>query len=352
MRVVASPHGVYVTRNLTGDPATGLGRRTEDQIINAIRNGRARDRVLNIWGMPWMFLHSLRDDDARAIARYLKSLPPIHNRIPSALHYGGVETIVAKLTSPLPAVSVTILTYADGNFGRQSGGLPRDLPQPVLMILQWLVLIVGVITFRRTPTQSRPRRLAFRALSALGVLGLVLPGLIGWAIYALPALRIIPPEQIALGITRGIPTADPAALKSPEQTALAERGRYLYTVASCAFCHQDGGGGAKISWAPFGTLWVRNISSDPETGIGKWSEAEIARAIRSGITRDGRVLHWQGMIWDHASNWDEEVLRSLIVYLRALPPVRRQIPPTRPPAPDDCAIYTFWVARSGTPGCR
>ena len=70
------------------------------------------------------------------------------------------------------------------------------------------------------------------------------------------------------------------------------------------------------------------------------------------MTPEGRILHWQGMIWDHASNWDEEDVRALVAYLRTLPPVRRAIRPARPPAPDDCAIYTFWVARSTSDGCR
>jgi hypothetical protein len=58
------------------------------------------------------------------------------------------------------------------------------------------------------------------------------------------------------------------------------------------------------------------------------------------------------MIWDHLSNLDEEDVRALVAYLRALPPVRRQIPSARPPAPDDCEVYTFWIERSLTPGCK
>lgn len=131
------------------------------------------------------------------------------------------------------------------------------------------------------------------------------------------------------------------------------RGRYVFTVASCAFCHNpNGAGGQKICWRPFGTLWSRNITSDVRTGIGAWTDQQIARAIRSGITPDGRTLHWQGMIWDHASNWDEEDIRALVAYLRTLPPVVRQIPAARSPAPDDCAVYTFWIANSTVPGCR
>ena len=58
----------------------------------------------------------------------------------------------------------------------------------------------------------------------------------------------------------------------------------------------------RLCWRSFGTLWVRNITPDPETGIGARPDAAIARAIRSSLTPDGRVLYRQGMIWDHASN--------------------------------------------------
>jgi len=113
-----------------------------------------------------------------------------------------------------------------------------------------------------------------------------------------------------------------------------------------------GAEGAKLSWKPMGTVWARNLTANRETGLGAWTDAEIARAIRSGIAKDGRALHWQAMIWDHASNWDEEDVRAMIAFLRALPPMRRVIPAPRPPAADDCEVYTFWVAASATPGCR
>ena len=71
---------------------------------------------------------------------------------------------------------------------------------------------------------------------------------------------------------------------------LAARGRYLYTVASCALCHgNDGTGGSKISRTAFGTPWSRSITPGRGTGIGAWSDREIARAVRSGVTPDDRV---------------------------------------------------------------
>jgi mono/diheme cytochrome c family protein len=161
---------------------------------------------------------------------------------------------------------------------------------------------------------------------------------------------VIPPEQIAASAAGRIPRPDPARLSDPSQAELVERGRYLFAVASCALCHgADGAGGAKLSWRPLGTVWARNLTSDRETGLGTWTDEEIARAIRSGLAKGGRPLHWQAMTWDHASNWDEEDVRALTAFLRLLPPVRRAIPSTRPPAADDCEVYTFWVDAARRP---
>jgi mono/diheme cytochrome c family protein len=320
-----------------------------------MRIGRARGRVLNFWDMPWGLLHSLEPDDARAIARYLKTaLPAVRNRVPEPLRYGVIETIAVKLTRELPAINPGVLTFADGMFGQTAPGIPRELPQLMLVAAQWMVLATGVVAFVLARPASRPaRRTRWRRLSrGLGLVAIVLVVAVGWAFYALPFLSVIPPEQIVAAQIGSLPKPSPAAFPSAEQAALAARGRYVYAVTSCALCHgPDGAGGAKVSWKPMGTLWVRNITPDPTTGIGSWSDAQIARAIRSGVSADGRALHWQGMIWDHASNWDEEDIRALVLYLRSLPPIQRQIPAPRPPAADDCDTYTFWTTQSQGPGC-
>jgi mono/diheme cytochrome c family protein len=353
MRVVAYPHGVFVSRNLTSDNETGLGRWTEAEVVNAFRDGRAPDRLLTFWAMPWFVLHYLNDTDATAVARYLKTLPPVHNRIPAPLHYGVVETVVSKVTRPLPAVNPTVLTYADGNFGGADALSVAESRQAILIDVQWAVLILGVVAFLLTGRRSRDRKTRGWLARVIRAAGAAFLGVLVWVLYALPTLSFIPPEQIVAGATAGIPEPDAASLTTPERRALVDRGHYLYKVASCAFCHNpSGAGGLKVSWRPFGTLWTRNITSDQRTGIGAWSDTEIARAIRSGITRDGRTLHWQGMIWDHASNWDEEDVRALVAYLRLLPPIENAVPPTRPPAADDCVVYTFWVAASSEPGCH
>jgi mono/diheme cytochrome c family protein len=359
MRVGAYPHATLVSRNLTADMDTGLGRKSEAQIVAALRNGRSDGRVLNVFDMPWVFFHSLHDTDAMAIARYLKSLPPVHDRIPAPLRYGFVETVVAKLGRPLPQAPTTYLTYADQGYGwadeRGKPWLSPALLQQALVLAQWLLLGLGALVWifaGPRPNRAAARvRARFIAAGQLALLGLAGAG--AAVLYELPQLTVIPPEQVAGGATVGI--FDPAAGGAPGatgQAALLERGRYLFIIGSCALCHgNNASGGAKISWRPLGTLWSRNLTPDPSTGIGAWSDAQIERAIRSGVSRDGHALHWQGMPWDHASNWDEEDIRALIAYLRRLPPVTKLIPADRAPADDDCAVYTFWTTVSTHPGC-
>jgi mono/diheme cytochrome c family protein len=90
-------------------------------------------------------------------------------------------------------------------------------------------------------------------------------------------------------VAGGIPRPDPARLVDPPQRALVDRGRYLYTVASCALCHgADGAGGAKLSWRPLGTVWARNLTPDRDTGLGAWTDGEIgARSVAASRRMGG-----------------------------------------------------------------
>src|SRR5262249_53564015 len=89
--------------------------------------------------------------------------------------------------------------YAEGNFGQPKGGVPRDLPQVLLVNAQWLVVFIGILGFivAAPPGQRFPRRLGGWVRLGLMILGLVILVLGGWIVYALPALRLIPPEEMA-----------------------------------------------------------------------------------------------------------------------------------------------------------
>src|SRR5204863_8529694 len=82
-----------------------------------------------------------------------------------------------------------------------------------------------------------------------------------------------------------------AALIAPAAAAdgdIVERGAYLANAADCVSCHTDvehGGqpyAGGRALATPFGTFYSPNITPDPETGIGRWNEAQFQRALRDG----------------------------------------------------------------------
>jgi mono/diheme cytochrome c family protein len=74
--------GVYVGPNLTPDNDTGLGAWSNDQIIAALRTGKRPDGRMLSEVMPFPALAHLTDEDANAIVAFLKSLPPVKNKVP------------------------------------------------------------------------------------------------------------------------------------------------------------------------------------------------------------------------------------------------------------------------------
>ena len=73
--------GVARASNLTSDDETGLGTWTDEEIAHAIRTGVRKDGRLLAPVMPYEWFSAMSDSDAIAIARYLRSLPPVHNAV-------------------------------------------------------------------------------------------------------------------------------------------------------------------------------------------------------------------------------------------------------------------------------
>jgi mono/diheme cytochrome c family protein len=122
------------------------------------------------------------------------------------------------------------------------------------------------------------------------------------------------------------------------------RGEYLvHAVINCMGCHskyaekadppmllsKEGAGRILDEEGNF-RLVAPNITSDPETGLGKWSDDAIARAIREGIAADGSVL-FPDMPYEHFRHISDEDLASIVVFIRSLPPGHTDLPPTRIP---------------------
>ena len=93
--------GVFYGPNLTPDDETGLGRWSEHDIITAIRTGRRPDGRMLAPIMPWAALAALTDSDAAAVAAYLKSLPPVKNKVPGPFGPDEAPTsFVMKIVAP------------------------------------------------------------------------------------------------------------------------------------------------------------------------------------------------------------------------------------------------------------
>jgi mono/diheme cytochrome c family protein len=119
----------------------------------------------------------------------------------------------------------------------------------------------------------------------------------------------------------------------PEQIA---RGAELAAVGDCAICHTaDGGrrfaGGRGVS-TPFGTVYATNITPDPETGIGEWSEAAFRRAMRDGIDREGAHLY-PVLPYPHFTRASDDDIAAMYAFLMTRAPVQDVTPETHLPFP-------------------
>lgn len=118
-----------------------------------------------------------------------------------------------------------------------------------------------------------------------------------------------------------------------------ERGRYLATIGHCMECHSPmvagrvdyqhglGRGGRRFGQSlvkGFAASWpgsvAPNITPHPTTGIGAWSDAEIARAITQGVARDGRRLQ-PPMAFAWYAGLRPDDLAALVAWLRTIPPL-------------------------------
>ncbi|OCK56001.1 cytochrome c [Bradyrhizobium sp. LMTR 3] len=120
-----------------------------------------------------------------------------------------------------------------------------------------------------------------------------------------------------------------AAIDPPDpqsfDAALVKRGRDLAAIGNCSDCHTPRGarnfaGGLPVP-TPFGTIFSTNITPDPETGIGRWSEAAFRRAMRSGVNREAQHLY-PTFPYDHFTNVSDEDDRALYAFLMTRQPVR------------------------------
>jgi mono/diheme cytochrome c family protein len=121
---------------------------------------------------------------------------------------------------------------------------------------------------------------------------------------------------------------------------LLERGDYLVnSIVACGNCHTPKGpegdlpGMELAGWAPFFVeegMFVANsanLTPDPDTGLGNWTDEEIIRAIREGVRPDGTIIGPPMPVGLYRDLSDRDV-QAIVAYLRQLPPVKNEIPPS------------------------
>jgi mono/diheme cytochrome c family protein len=140
------------------------------------------------------------------------------------------------------------------------------------------------------------------------------------------------------------PVIEPLAAPPPAaqfDAATVERGEALAEMGYCAVCHTKPGGqpfaGGLAMPTPFGTIHSTNITPDPETGIGRWSEAAFRRAMHEGIDREGRYLY-PAFPYDHFTRVTDDDIRAVYAYLMKQRPVKATAPANDLPFPFDQRI--------------
>jgi mono/diheme cytochrome c family protein len=117
------------------------------------------------------------------------------------------------------------------------------------------------------------------------------------------------------------------------------RGKYVFELADCDGCHSqrdqskqywpvvESGRGRGNFLGQDGPVKMNipNITPDPETGIGTWTDGEKIRAIREGIHKDGTAL-FPMMPYEEYRHMSDDDVQALVAYLNSLPPVRHNAP--------------------------
>lgn len=126
------------------------------------------------------------------------------------------------------------------------------------------------------------------------------------------------------------------AITASTDSSVILRGKHLvFGAAHCADCHGKPNADSLIRLGenvdlsggfvfdlPVGKIYAKNITPDKETGIGDYTDAEIARALRYGVHPDGTV------VFDFMPfhNLSDEDMTAIISYLRAQRPVKNEVP--------------------------
>jgi len=175
-------------------------------------------------------------------------------------------------------------------------------------------------------------------------------------IKAVVLLFVIVVTSLLLYVKLALPNVgEMEYLKIKPTASKLERGKYLAThVCVCVDCHStrnwnefsgplvEGtlGKGGEVFDQRFGfpgRFYAKNITP---FGIGNWTDAEVLRAIASGVSKNGKAL-FPIMPHPHFGQMAKEDLESIIVYLRTLKPIENSVPESIADFPMNFIINTI-----------
>lgn len=139
-----------------------------------------------------------------------------------------------------------------------------------------------------------------------------------------PAQITGPKLEIVDGYYAAYPPTSPG--KDAEEEALIRKGEYLAKAGDCIACHTNVHGrtpayaGRLPIATPFGTFYSPNITPDPQTGIGSWTEDDFVKAIREGLGPHGEN-YFPVYPFVYFANVTEEDARALYAYFKHIPAV-------------------------------
>lgn len=162
------------------------------------------------------------------------------------------------------------------------------------------------------------------------------------------------------------PDASRLSQLSQADTERVTHGRYLVEIIGCAGCHTDGAivgepsaarqlAGSHLGIAytdPFrdsfpGVAYPSNLTPDAKTGLGNWTDAQIAAAIRQGDSAGGPG-HLIVMSWPLYQRMSDEDVAAIVAYLRSIPAVEHEVPARVEPGTRASTPYLYFgVFRSG-----
>ena len=144
-------------------------------------------------------------------------------------------------------------------------------------------------------------------------------------------------RALLLGAALGLPCAASAAGIDKQDFNQIERGHYLAIVGDCAACHTLPGSGhdfagGRVIETPFGNLVAPNITPDPVTGIGAWTDDEFVDALTKGTGRHGERLY-PAMPYTYYTKLRPDDALAIRAYLDTVPAVYNPVKADQLPFP-------------------